>query len=282
MAKDQVKGIPFTKMSGAGNDFIVIDNREGLLSELDLSELAKKVCVRRKSVGADGLASVDRSATADLKMRLINPDGSEAEMCGNLARCIASFALRHGIAEEQMLIETLGGPVEAWVKGKEVRLKLKVSEEPRLNQVLDIDGRSLIVYSMRVNGVPHTVLYKGGLETVNPDEIYGLGRKIRFHPSFPEGTNVNFTEVMDDHIIWVRTYERGVEAETLACGTGSAAATMISALLGKVCSPVTVKTLGGKLTVYFKRDGALFSEIYLAGDARYIVEGVLLPEAYNY
>lgn len=293
-ASARLQAIPFTKMSGVGNDFIVVDNRTGVLDEIEMHAFARSVCARRLSLGADELIVIEPPmAGGDLTMRTINPDGIEVEMCGNAARCVARYAYLHGIAPSQMTIDTLGGPVVAWVDGDRAWVKLRVTSPPRLNCALTADGEPHVVHTVAISGTPHAILYLDDVANAPDALIHRLGAAIRHHPDFmalnglsngieETGTNVDFVQVMDRHTLWQRTFERGVEGETLACGTGAVASSVISALLGWVDSPVRLHVLGGDLGVSFERLGDAFTELLLSGDARFVAEGTLHPEAWTW
>ncbi|MBI3991398.1 MAG: diaminopimelate epimerase [Candidatus Omnitrophica bacterium] len=266
-----MKKIAFVKMCGAGNDFVVIDNRNVKVPRL--KRFAQEVCDRKRGVGADGLLLLEKSNRADFKMRIFNPDGSEPDMCGNGARCIAFYANRNRAASDKMTFETRAGLISAGVKGKNVKLKLNGPLKPALDIKLNIDGKTLIV--SRINtGVPHAVVFVNNLTSVN---VKGLGKKIRYHKRFsPAGTNVNFVKVSGKHSISIRTYERGVEDETLACGTGSTASALISSLVKGVISPVNVNTYGGDiLKIYFEKSGEGFKNVFLEGKVKEVFEGGL-------
>lgn len=273
--------ISFFKMNGAGNDFIVIDNREGALQSFDMNNFVRLVCRRRKSIGADGLMILESSNKVDFKMRYFNSDGSEGEMCGNGARCIAKFAYLLGVAKETMKFETMSGIHEALIVGEDVRVMFPDLDANafKLNQKHDF-GFGEIEYHFAIVGVPHAVIYRDDVEFMNDDLIKDLGRKIRYSLDvFPKGTNVNFVKVSDKNKIVVRTYERGVEDETLACGTGSIASSVISSLLKNVNPPVRVKVKGGMLEVGFSLSNDVVRNIYLQGDARVVAQGYILEDA---
>jgi diaminopimelate epimerase len=279
-------GVPFTKMSAAGNDFILVDNRAGILAGFDLSEFARRVCARRISLGADELILIESpSAGGDFSMRTINPDGQEVAMCGNASRCVARFAATRSIAGPRMTIDTLGGPVHAWVEGDEARVQFQVTAPPILNRPLAIHGEELLVHWIEICGTPHAVVFLPGAAEAPVEMIHQNGAALRFHPAFPQGTNANFIDVIDRHTLQQRTYERGVEGETLACGTGAAASTVISGLLDRVESPVRVRVQGGELTVTYRcqttAEGSAIRELFQGGPARFIAEGILHPEAWT-
>ena len=278
-----MSAVPFTKMSGVGNDFIVVDNRAGILNEIGIHEFARRVCTRRMSLGGDELMVIEPPTSAgDFSMRTINPDGTEVKMCGNASRCVARYAYTHGIAEARMTIDTLGGPVYAWVENDEVRVRLQLTSPIDADRAFLVEGNRHIAHAVHVSGAPHAVVYLKDVATASSDAIHRLGAAIRHHADFPQGINVNFVQVIDRHALWQRTFERGVEGETLACGTGAVASSVISALLGQVESPVRLRVLGGELSVSFSRHGDRFDELFLGGGARFVAEGVLHEEAWSW
>ena len=265
--------IPFVKMSGSGNDFILIDHRKPILQRDRMSAFAQQVCRRRVSVGADGLIFIEPSKKADFKWQFFNADGSEAEMCGNGSRCVARFAYLKKIVKKDMTFETLAGIIHAEVKKDTVRVQLTKACGLRTNITVPLD-RSTRTGHFINTGVPHLVYLSDHLDT---EDVDGVGRKTRQHEIFkPEGTNVNFMQIDGPHRLRIRTYERGVEGETLACGTGAVAAALIAAALGKASSPMTVMTRGGdRLVVSFMREGEQFTDLHLEGKAEVVCEGML-------
>ncbi len=266
----------FYKMSGSGNDFVMIDNRDSRL-DIEPAVLAQRICRRGMSVGADGVILVEPSSRADFRMRIFNADGSEAEMCGNGGRCVARFAEILGIAGTRMAFETLAGIIRAEVDGTRVKLQISQPHTLQLRQSVEVDGVVHQVHSINT-GVPHGVIFCSDLEQV---AVQALGRRIRFHPAFqPAGTNVDFAAVIDSQTLAIRTYERGVEGETLACGTGAVAAALVAAALGLVRSPVQVRVRSGEtLTVYFGGGGPEFHDVFFEGDVRLIYQGELMEDA---
>ena len=252
--------IPFMKMSGSGNDFILIDHRKPFLKEEHLRDFIRKACQRRISVGADGLILVEQSQKANFKWRYFNADGGEAEMCGNGGRCAARFAYLKGIAGPCLKFETFVGILSAQVKGKKVKLEMIKPYGLKLDETLMIDGAELIFSSINT-GVPHAVLFVEDLEKL---DIVQMGRAIRYHSNFvPSGTNANFVCLERGSQLSIRTYERGVEDETLACGTGAVASALVAAFKGLVKSPVSIQTRGGEvLTVYFEIDGKEIKKVF--------------------
>ncbi|MEK9629699.1 MAG: diaminopimelate epimerase [Nitrospinota bacterium] len=263
--------IQFTKMSGSGNDFVVIDNRVPVMEDSQKVDFVKRVCDRKMSVGADGVIFVENSDKADIKWDFYNDDGSSAEMCGNGGRCVARYAVEKGIAPNELTLETIAGIIEAKVDGKMVRVKLTAPENLKQDIVADFNGTQYEIDSLNT-GVPHAIIYSDNVENVNVKEV---GNGIRFHDVFaPAGTNVNFVEKVGDHDLKIRTYERGVEDETLACGTGTVASALLSSYKNMVKPPVKVETRGGEiLKVDF--DPSNGSDVFLEGLTRISYEGTL-------
>ncbi len=271
--------IPFCKMNGSGNDFILIDNRRGILDADHLRDFVPRVCARKISVGADGVILIEPSKRVDFRWRFFNSDGSEAEMCGNGGRCAARFALMKGIAPARLSFETLAGIIEAEVSGRQVKLQMVRHSGLALDLKVRIDDKIHDLHFINT-GVPHAVKF---VEDIASAAVQELGRQIRFHSCFqPAGTNANFVQVLDRGHLRVRTYERGVEDETLACGTGAVAVALIAAKRGLVDSPVDVQTTGGEiLKIYFQGQGDGFDRVFLQGDTRLVYEGELSEEAYR-
>ncbi|HEY5999446.1 MAG TPA: diaminopimelate epimerase [bacterium] len=265
--------LSFWKMSGSGNDFILVDNRRGAVPAGEGAALARRLCARGFSVGADGLILIERSREADFAWRFHNADGSEAAMCGNGGRCAARFAFLRKIAPARMRFLTGAGLIRAEVRGERVKLELPPPAGYREAVPVEIAGNP-VEAGFIVVGVPHAVLHAESLESVPVAE---WGRPLRHHAAFgPAGANVNFFRVEGPHALRVRTYERGVEGETHACGTGSVATVLVAAAAGLVSSPVTVTTSGGeKLRVYFRRRAGEFAEVFLEGRADVVYEGRL-------
>lgn len=270
------KQYSFTKMSGAGNDFVVLDNRDGKVPEEGRAKLIETWATRRIGIGADGVLLVEppENGGADFRMRYYNADGGEAESCGNGARCISRFAYLIGAAKENMKFETKAGLYEAIVIGEEIRLTMSDPHSLRRDVPLDLPGVPGGKADYINTGVPHVVIFVDDLKSVPVDE---LGRKIRYHEAFaPAGTNVNFAQNLGNDHIAVRTYERGVEGETLACGTGSVAVGLIAHLKGTAKSPVSIHTSGGPiLKIHFEAKGESFTGVKLEGEARVVYEGVV-------
>jgi diaminopimelate epimerase len=268
--------LAFTKMAGAGNDFVVIDNRTGRVS--DPVELARRVCTPHLSVGADGLILIEPSARATFRMRYWNSDGSVGEFCANGTRCAARFAFVNVIAPKRMTIETGAGITQAEVSdGGQVTLTLPAPHGFRAERPLRVGGREIRGAFITV-GVPHYVIFLR--DDLWAQDIVPLGRAIRIHPDLaPAGANVNFVVVRGEHEIEVRTYERGVEAETLACGSGVLASSIVAGLFGRVKPPISVLTRSGiMLEVNYAIDGTDVRDVQLRGDARLIYRASFMPE----
>jgi len=274
--------IPFSKMSGSGNDFVLIDNREGVLADVPLTDFIRNVCRRKMSVGADGMILIETAAELDFQWRFYNSDGSRAEMCGNGARCAARYAYLNGIAGAKMVFGTDAGPIQATVNVNDGRVKIGMTPplDYRPPFVLTIDGRAVEMSAINT-GVPHVVITVDDIESA---PVTDLGRAVRQHPEFsPAGTNVNFTCSLGPRKMAIRTYERGVENETLACGTGSVAGALIHALQTGADSPTDMITRSGnRLTIYHEIVDNNCRSVYLEGDARMICSGSLTPDAWQY
>ncbi|MBW2490432.1 MAG: diaminopimelate epimerase [Deltaproteobacteria bacterium] len=274
-----MKKIDFFKMSGSGNDFIIIDNRNRVVDENGLSNFIAKVCRRKMSVGADGMILIENTHSADFKWRFFNSDGSVAEMCGNGARCVARFAYLNDIAGSNMSFETLAGIVKAEVIGERVKVKMTDPLDLKTDDTIELRNGLISISSINT-GVPHVVMVKDGIDDV---DIVEIGREIRYHSRFsPAGTNVNFVSRIKDNTITIRTYERGVEDETLACGTGAAASAVVMAHKMKMDSPISVLTRsGGYLNIFFTEKEGQYYDIYLEGDARIIYRAQLWEDAWK-
>lgn len=261
----------FAKMTAAGNDFIVVDNRRDQAAGLDPLRI-RKLCSRRLSVGADGLMLLGQPLApgADFAMRYFNADGSEAAMCGNGGRCLARFAVLVGVGAEGQTLQfsAPSGAYTALVTGSQVRLSLPPPAPREAGRRLDLAAGSREVDAINT-GVPHAVLFTPDVEA---EDVVGVGREVRRHPAFaPAGTNVNFCQVLGPHRLSLRTYERGVEDETLACGTGVAAAALLAAARGLVTPPVAVLTRGGvELEMNFTVRAGGFEDISQRGEARLV------------
>ncbi len=266
----------FHKMQGCGNDFVLIDNRGLALPQGRMADWAKAICPRAVSVGADGLIFLEEpdqnpGAEADYIWHFFNADGSRAEMCGNASRCAAVLAVELGLAGPEHVLGTDAGPVRAQVLGPDTsRVQLTAPKDMELNIPINLDSMSGGATAHFVNtGVPHAVIFSDDADQL---DVARLGRELRYHDRFaPAGTNANFAKVLDNEHILLRTYERGVEAETLACGTGAAAGVVLAAALGLTENTVAVTTSGGEeLTIVLEDDA-----VFLQGKALYIYTGEL-------
>jgi len=271
--------IPFYKMSGSGNDFILIDNRDGVYDGFKTPAFVSAVCARGVAIGADGLIFIEKADNCDYKWCFYNSDGSDAEMCGNGARCAARFAVLNKIAGENHCFETTAGVIRAEVKGAVVKIRLSEPADLKTDIRLAVDKTTLNLSSINT-GVPHVIVPVADIDSA---PVKSLGRKIRFHEAFqPAGTNVNFVATDPDGMVHVRTYERGVEDETLACGTGAVAAALVTAALGETVSPVRVRTRSNEvLTVYVEDAQPPFKTVFLEGAARVVYTGDIWEEAYK-
>jgi diaminopimelate epimerase len=264
--------LEFVKMSGAGNDFILLDNREGRI--VLAPEQVARLCHRQFGIGADGLILLEphRTGAADWAWRFFNSDGSAAEMCGNGARCFARYVQRTtGWTRPGLAFETAAGVVTAEFLGERVTVGLTPPRDLRLRETVATSAGALEVSSIDT-GVPHAVLF---VPDADRAMVQGLGSELRRHAHFaPRGTNVNFVQLLGPDHIRVRTFERGVEGETLACGTGLTAAALVASRLKGLRSPVRVRVQGGdELSVAFaEREGA-FADVRLTGPATFVFEG---------
>jgi diaminopimelate epimerase len=281
-----VKCMQFWKMHGLGNDYIVIDNRNQKISDNQTRRLAERLCERRFSVGADGLLLVYNSGVADVKMRIFNSDGSEAEMCGNGIRCFAKYCYENALVKKsEFTVETLSGVKHVWLTVKEEVESVKVdmgapnwerSSLPMvgkgtcINQKLEVDKETYKVTCLSM-GNPHCVTF---VENIDEFPVYCVGPLIENHKAFPKRTNVGFVQVLSKNELNVRVWERGC-GETLACGTGTCAAVAAAHKLGKVGDKVTVHVLGGDLKVEVGKS------LFLSGPAEKVYEGTLFKEIWK-
>ncbi len=269
--------VEFWKMNGSGNDFILIDNRNGAIGEEMMGRLVEKICRRRVSVGADGVIFVIPSTEYDFGWRFFNADGGEVEMCGNGGRCVSRFAFLKQIAGPRMTFETLAGPVSAEVRGR--RVKVLMPRPGFIDTDLDMEFLSGWTHCDFVNtGVPHVVI---GVKDLDNHPVVEQGRGIRYHEQFsPEGTNVNFMIRSGPDRLAVRTYERGVEDETLACGTGAIATALTALKRDMVTAPVGIETRGGEvLTIHVQQTSDDIDAVWLEGNTAIAYQAVLHDEA---
>ena len=272
----------FTKMNGAGNDFILVENLHGELTQQQLSKLARTLCDRRMSIGADGLmAIVPAKADADFGMLFFNCDGTLGEMCGNGARCICRYGYETGLAGETQTIETTAGLVTGTrIDAKNYRIRLP---DPMNLQylALDVDGKKVGCMYLELGnpGIPHAVVQYPGLREADEQALFEFGRKLRYHPAFPKGANVNFLEKTGENRFYERTWERGVEDFTYACGTGTGASVYALAEKRRCGDHAEVEVKGGLLIVDIVRDGKKCKDLLLTGPASMVCAGEIFDEA---
>ncbi len=261
-------------MAGAGNDFIVIDAHKGL----NLKRLALKVCDRTYGIGADGLIVFDQSKKSDYRMRIINADGTEAEMCGNGARCLAAYIVQNKKPKKKLFsIETLAGEILGGATGEVANIRLSEPKDFKIKIPLTIKKRKIEV-SYIDTGVPHVVIFVEALDKI---DVQTLGNIIRFHSKFkPRGANVNFVEQIKKNLVHARTYERGVEGETKACGTGSVASAIVTYIksnaevLNKKNAKMKVRTASKEiLEITFDINDGQPANVWLKGSAKFIAKG---------
>jgi len=269
----ETKDIPFAKFEGSGNDFVIIDNLQKIIQKPQ--DLARKICQRKKGIGADGLILIEKVKKCDFTMRTFNPDGSEAEMCGNGARCVAKFAYIKGITGISSTFQTLAGKIKAQIKENTVKITMKDPFDLQVNIKLTLD--KIEYQGCYLNtGVPHFVIFSSKVDKILLKDI---APKIRYHQLFqPQGTNVDFVEVKEDRIK-IRTYERGVENETLGCGTGAVASAIATFINCQLLPPFKVIMKGGEVTVWFEHQkGKSFTNVFLEGEANLVYQGNLTTE----
>jgi diaminopimelate epimerase len=272
MLENRMPKLQFTKMNGAGNDFVMLDNRAGDL-QLQRSQIAQ-LCDRHRGIGADGVLILEPPANgADFRMRYYNADGGEAEMCGNGARCFARYADRVAGKRDSVSFETPAGVIAASLAGEAVTLQMSEPKDLRMNLQIFANGQEVHCHYVD-SGVPHVVV---PVDRITNVDVRELGAAIRRHEDFaPRGANVNFLERRGDAEIAIRTYERGVEDETLACGTGVVASALIFAALQNLEGPIAVHVRGGdELHVGFRREGERFTNVTLTGPADFVFEGTV-------
>jgi len=263
-----MKPIFFTKMEGTGNNFLIIDNRNGYLTvnvtDQSVSDFAKNLANFQLGAGSDGVILLEQSAEFPFEMRYFNRDGSEAVACLNGARCVVSYAYRLGLIRDKGKVASASGPIGYYYKNDEVSVEVAPPVDVRLNFSFTVSRKKYNANFLRI-GVPHCVIF---VEDFRKVDVKALGEAIRNHKTFkPEGTNVDFVKVEKDGL-HVRTYERGVEDETLSCGSGALASAYIATKLFMTQSPVVCRTKGGDLVVTIK------DKLYLQGPAKYIYDGV--------
>ena len=272
----------FTKMNGAGNDFILVENLHGELTQQQLSKLARTLCDRRMSIGADGLmAIVPAKADADFGMLFFNCDGTLGEMCGNGARCICRYGYETGLAGETQTVETTAGLVTGTrIDAKNYRIRLP--DPVNLQYLaLDVDGKKVGCMYLELGnpGIPHAVVQYPGLREADEQALFEFGRKLRYHPAFPKGANVNFLEKTGENRFYERTWERGVEDFTYACGTGTGASVYALAEKRRCGDHAEVEVKGGLLIVDIVREGKKCRDLLLTGPASMVCTGEIFDEA---
>lgn len=260
----------FSKYTGSGNDFILIDNRK-LFFDKDNHALISKLCHRQYGIGADGVILLENSDAADFKMCIFNCDGFEAEMCGNGIRCLFLFIQECGDCRSSFVIETKSGAISLNQEGAHIKASMQNPLDIRWSIDLSIDSASLKLHHLNT-GVPHTVIFS---DSIRESDLKELAPKIRHHPAFlPKGTNVNFATIKNKSKISVRTYERGVEAETLACGTGATAAAIAAAYVHGICLPISVETKSGEeLKINCTINETAITDVTMAGSALFVYKG---------
>lgn len=273
----------FCKMNGAGNDFIIINNMAGEISEDKWPEIAKIVCERHLSVGADGLMVVEKpDGNADFKMLFYNSDGSMGEMCGNGARCICRYGYEHGLAGKLQTIETTAGIVTGERIDKlHYRIRLNNPSIVKLDMPITINGETYKCSYVELGdpGIPHVVVEIPDLDIYPHYKLFNLGRSLRYHPAFPKGTNVNFYELLDQDLIYERTYERGVEDFTYACGTGTGSTVTVLTMKGLVSgSHVRAHMKGGELIIDAELENGAMKNLYLTGPTNMVLKGILTDD----
>ncbi len=263
--------IPFAKMAGTGNDFIVIDNRQCRFSGEE-TELFARLCARRISVGADGVMLISGGDGKPVHMRIFNSDGRKTTMCGNGARCAAFFARwKNFVPADAFILQTAVGPHPVRVDGLHVELQMRPPRDFR-RELGVVNEQDLTEGGFIDTGVPHLVLFTPDVESI---DLSVLGRMYRHHPFFSDGVNVNIVQLLGESQIRVRTYERGVEGETLSCGTGSVASALVASAVHGLSSPVQVDTCGGVLSVRFDSG---WHDVWLSGLVSMVYEGAFSIE----
>lgn len=273
----------FWKMNGAGNDFLILNNLKEKLSSDMFPQMARMLCERHMSIGADGLMVVDTPTQGgDFKMLFFNSDGSIGEMCGNGARCICRYGYENGLTGETQTIETTAGIVTGQrITRQQYRIRLNDVTTMQLNHPVEIDGiRYACSYVELGNpSIPHAVVPYANLQQADESELRELGRKIRWHSAFPRGANVNFYEITGEDTVYERTFERGVEDFTYACGTGTGSTVAALTLQGKVSgSGVRVNMTGGQLIIDAVREGSRITDLYLTGPTNIVAKGEVTDE----
>ncbi|NLY09611.1 MAG: diaminopimelate epimerase [Tissierellia bacterium] len=265
----------FSKLHGAGNDFILIDNRQNLWSEEQLQAMAKKLCARKTSIGADGFMAVGKSAMPNhIKMLFINSDGSIGEMCGNGARCLARFAYDFSMVSSPMVIETTAGEVPAKrLDNQRYGIELNLPEVVKKYVPVDCDYDVHYV-ELGNPGIPHAIVILPNEKPIDEEELFQLGKTLRYHNEFPKGANVTFVTSIDGKL-YANTWERGVEGFTLACGTGagSTATALVELGLREANTPIVLNFPGGELEVTVYKQGSIIKKLLLVGPTFWVANG---------
>lgn len=275
----------FWKMNGAGNDFIIINNIEEKISADKFSKIAKTLCERRLSIGSDGLMVVEKPSNpekADFKMLFFNSDGSMGEMCGNGARCISRYGYENGLSGEVQRIETTAGLVKGHrISERMYRVRLNDPCNVRFDEEIEILGKKIVCSYIELGnpGIPHAVVEMKNLRNYDEAELFRLGRALRYYEGFSKGANVNFVEIEGEDRIYERTYERGVEDFTYACGTGTGSAVTVLTLQGKVSGKnVEAEMRGGRLTIDVEMEGGKVKNLLLTGPTNIVAKGEVWDE----
>ena len=273
----------FWKMNGAGNDFILLNNLEEHLPVEALPQVARTLCERHLSIGADGLMVVDAPTQGgDYKMRFYNSDGSMGEMCGNGARCICRYGYENGLAGETQTVETTAGIVTGQrITERLYRIRLNDPTTVKLDAPVEVDDVKYACAYVELGnpGIPHAVVPYHDLKNADENELRELGRKIRWHSSFPKGANVNFYEITGEDTVYERTFERGVEDFTYACGTGTGSLVTVLTLQGKVSGrDVKVNMTGGQLIIDVEQEGSRVTDLFLTGPTNIVAKGEVTDE----
>jgi len=273
----------FTKMHGAGNDFVILNNMDGSMDGYDFSTIAKKLCAHRTSIGADGMmVVVPAQGDADFRMVFYNADGSLGEMCGNGARCIVRYGYEMGLSGEVQKIETTAGIVTGRRIDKRLyRIRLNDPSIVDLDREAEVDGKTYLCGYMELGnpGLPHAIVILEDFDKMDERELFALGEKLRWHKAFPKGANVTFCYVTEENRVLARTFERGVEDFTLACGTGCGCTASVLALKGLVSGKNTSITMpGGELFVSLEKGGVGTYDLYLTGPTNIVAQGEVLDE----
>lgn len=274
----------FWKMNGAGNDFLIVDDRQNAVPDERWPDIVRTLCQRHLSIGADGFMVVKKPTDGgDYKMLFFNSDGSMGEMCGNGARCICRYGLENGLTGRVQRVETTAGLVTGWqVDRQRYRVRLNDPCNIRLHDRMEAEGTIYDCAYLELGdpGIPHAVVPIRGLQDYDTQTLRRLGRRLRYDPAFPKGANVNFYELIGPNHVYERTYERGVEDFTYACGTGTGSVVTVLTLLGKVSGKnVQVDMTGGRLVIDVERDGAgRITDLYLTGPTNVVCKGEITDE----